>query len=119
MRDALANIRLAFVQVKGRVRELGQLTSVLVDFTATSGRDSSSEAVLGAVEAADGSVDDSAVADHDALLAQRSRPAAGSVARRPSLRTTRHHGSSRSVAASSDPTALARPGNPASWATSP
>ncbi len=121
MRDALANIRLAFVQIKGRVRPAGRLTPVSsVRFAARSGRDPASDAVLGAAEPADGSVDDAAAADvTPSARSSAAWPAAGSVARRPSLRTTRHHGRSTSVPASSDPTARARPGNPASSATSP
>ena len=88
--------------------ELGQLTSVLVDFAATSGRDSSSEAVLGAAEAADGA--STTRPPRTVTPSARSSaawPAAGSVARRPSLRTTRHHGS---VEVGAGRAAIRRPG---------
>ena len=93
MRDALGNIRLAFVEIKSRAA-------------------APSRAGRSPAEAAERGVDDPPVAHRHALGTQQAglagRP--GSVTSRPSLRTTRHHGTStvgrRRAAA---PTARDRP----------
>ena len=110
LRDALANIRLAFVEVT---------SGDLVDHApptrpAVSSRRRRKRPIGASTTRPARTVTPSA-------RSSAACPAAGSVAMRPSLRTTRHHGSSRSglAPASRLPTARARPGNPASSATSP
>ena len=111
MRDALANIRLAFVEIKGRGARPPADGSTAPD--AACGRRRRKRP--------SGRVDDPAVAHDDALGAQqrglpgrRVGASAPVAAHDPPPRQRR-----RRCVASSAPTARARPGKPASSATSP
>ena len=113
LRDALAQIRMAFVQIKQSAERRG------------SGRraDRSSGPVgppVGPVEAADGAA--TTRPPRTTTPSERRRPACRASwpgTRRPFEVTTRHHGTARPWSARMRPTARARPGNPASSATSP
>ena len=112
MRDALANIRMAFVQIKGRAERPPSRPRSIASAPDT-GSERRRKRPTGA------STTRPPRRTTPSARSSAAWPAVGGVARRPSLRTTRHHGRSIGLLDSSEPTARERPGNPASSATSP